>query len=227
MKMGKVNLDYISIFGDIRGALTMTKEEAKRLFNKDLKEGAKGVYFSRYGGKIVLKSWMPHRKKTKDKNQIKRHKLFLTMHKLACQEKNTLIRPLWNELAKGKAYSGHNMFMGVNMSRVTIKFEWKNLLITQGKINPPKIKKALLQKNKIKLTIEPLRGEGRGEPINKPIGIMLLDQKELKFVHINPVIYNQNPIIIKMKCKEPIIYAYVKDGNKYSPSVSIIPKNYG
>ena len=205
-------IDYLTAFGDISGRMKMTKEEAKRLFNKDLKDGAKGVFFRRRNNKLEICNWMPQKKKSK--KVIKRYKLFLTIHKLACQELKSLIHPVWNKLAKEKNWAGFTLFESVNLKRVTIEFKWEDLLITDGKLNPPKIKKASVEKNKIKLIIK---------PIDKALGIMILNQK-MKFTHIKPVIYKQNPVIIKIKSKEPIIYVYLKDGNEYSPSVSIIPK---
>ncbi len=104
-------------WGLISGKLKITPELAKELFDFDMKPDEKYVIFKiRDGENHICHYTKPKEPETEKQKNHK--KLFKMLSKIAYQNRQNLIKPIWDKFAKNKPYTGVNLFIGVNIKRI-------------------------------------------------------------------------------------------------------------
>ncbi|MDI6839306.1 MAG: hypothetical protein QMD71_00380 [bacterium] len=212
----------------IIGKLSLTREQANLMFGYNMKQGAKGIVLQRRKNRIFIRSLMP-KTRVNTKMQQMREKKMSFISKIGSRHMQDLIDPIWTkERNKNRTHhkyiSGFNMFVSLNMKGIGIPPDWKNMLITIGKLAPPEVLYSTYSNKTIKMKIE-ARQHSKSE--NKEIGIGVLDTKNFELIHIEPKQYNtETEIRIKVKqfLHHPILYVYFKQNNEYSTSTAIVPK---
>lgn len=135
-------------FGHIRGKISTTPEQALREFNFVQNPLAKGLLFRVYrylddSNKMktgtFISNYFPATDPKTPEQQAMRNR-FSTISFMALQNIQTLIRPIWDPIARQKASHGCNEFRSVQLSRTGLPPDWTQLLISKGTIFPtPKI----------------------------------------------------------------------------------------
>ncbi|MCK4353264.1 hypothetical protein KAW65_07655 [candidate division WOR-3 bacterium] len=200
---------------EIIGKLSVTPEQAKRMFDFDMKPGALGIVFQRRGKTRYIRNAMPRHPICTEEQKIKENKLSI-LGRMSHNHLNDLIRPVWNPLAeKWHYYSGHCLFIGFNMKSVGIPSVWENLKLTYGDLEPPCVECACYHNRKIKFRVKGCADR---------IGVGILNRADFKLWHFSS--QSGKPIILSFNfpLSKPIIYVYKRRGDLYSGSVSIIPK---
>lgn len=135
-------------FGFVKGKLSCTPEQAKRMFGFVMKPDAQGVILRKYHytdaeghrktGIFINNYFPPSNPQTPDQ-QANRSK-FSNIGKIAIQHTTDIIRDIWQPLAEIRTPSkahGCNLFRGVNMQRMAgMPYTPEKMLISDGDLEP-------------------------------------------------------------------------------------------
>ena len=217
---------------EIRGKLSTTPEQAKRMFGYIMKPGAKGIVIQRDKGKLIIRSLMPKRiVETLYQKNFKRKTRVLSG--IIRDYRKELIEPVWDK-NKGKYLWGGNKFIGFNMKRLGNTPNWFKLLLTFGELAKPSLycnkdcPYPMVKEGKIKF--------GAKNADSMEIGVGIFDKKELKLYLIPPKRYD-NPESIEIESSEftglpndrinksLILHIFFKKYDKYSVNKVVLLTN--
>ncbi|MCK4351906.1 hypothetical protein KAW65_00680 [candidate division WOR-3 bacterium] len=207
-------------WGEIRGKLSLTPSQAQKMLGFKMKKNAKGVILQRNkkGGRIIVRNLMPC-KPTETKKLKRIHKRIIDIQIIVKQIKD-LIKDCWNPAAPYEKYSGYHYFISINASKIKLPPDWKKMQMTIGPGKIPRIckKGTIIKDNIISIKLRKIH--------TIPIGVIILDRKTKEVFNINPRIYKQKQIKIKLEKapKSPVAFIYTKVGNIYSNSIPRVPK---
>lgn len=216
-------------WGKIKGKLSLTPEQAKRMLDFDMKPGAIGVVFvHRKDGTIIVRSLMKPKKYPKDPKSVQIEHRVTVCGKIVKEHLHDLIRPIWSKFAKKHdLYSGPATFMQVNLSRLGLPPVWKNLLITTGTLPKPLF---------IANYCPAARAVIIKKMLNKNISAKaaIFNIREKKLYHPFPCLNHQTSIPLSFipdrNLKPSIIrtdfiaFLYTEQNNQFSDSQAIFPK---
>lgn len=204
-------------FGEIRGKLSLTPEEAEEMFGYRMKPGAIGVYFQKRHGKLIIGSLMPQRNIEKSESHIYsiyRLKIISKVYK----ELKKVISPLWDAKAKAGGYryiSGFNLFVHINGKRVGLPPDWRKLILTEGELESPQIKAVRYAGPWLMVRLSKVT------PFELHLAVFEPKQDLLKYlgcVEQSPNIYLN---LVHRLTNPTMVYAFMKKGSDYSDSVCI------
>ncbi len=252
---------YLSAFGTVWGKLKMTGDMAEEAMGFRPKNGAVGVLLCRRkyidkDGKvkkgIFAVSLMPYSSSPTPMEKLNQDRTTV-LSKIVSKHMNDLIHPIWEPLVLNKnrkPWTGCHYFLGINGHRVKLtgtrpgsiegSLDWSKLLISNGKLEPPKRMYPNCydpQRNQIHIALF--------KNLPYSVGIGLFDIITGDFLHISP---NQiEPVIVPPKENSTLeltwelnqirkhfhpprrrfrkyfsrfyIYIYYKKGTDYSPSI--------
>ncbi|MCK4353291.1 hypothetical protein KAW65_07790 [candidate division WOR-3 bacterium] len=207
---------------DIIGKLSTTPEQAEELFGFKMKEGAKGVVLFKRNGRLVIRSWMPHKSYVKTPFRKYAEQKFSVLGKIV-KEYKSLINEVWAG-DDGKYLFAHSRFMGINMRELGIPPKWLKLRFTIGELPKPKLirKAIIIEGSKVNLGMSNAEG--------MEIGICIFERRCLKLHCISPCVYSE-PERIKISLSEfgnikslksLYLHIYFKRGKEYSPNAIAI-----
>lgn len=206
-----------TIFGEIRGKLSISPEEAREFFGIRLKPEAIGVRFYRRLGKLVASSIVP----IDDPNTIAQQKVrdrciaFGAIIKTAKQ----IIKNIWSQEAEHKDISPYNLFFKENAKLTGIPPQWKNLVLTKGPLKKPTICRACYNTNILHIRIQGMR--------RTPSEIATWEPKIKKFTIVSFKRGNGDFYLYSDHYfTAPLwVYAYFKKNNLYSFNTAREAKN--
>ncbi|MDI6839503.1 MAG: hypothetical protein QMD71_01390 [bacterium] len=224
-------------WGEIHGKLSLTPEQAKKMFGFNMAKDAKGIILQKRNGKTIIRNLMKYTIYAVPKKLRARQIVFRILGKLAGKHLKDLIYPVWQESAKIRNCCALHLFMSVNLIRICnykrndSRRRWKQLLLSQGILDPPKIHaRFYADSKKIMIAIKNTH--------SYQIGIAVLEMTTFNLYHwlvsADPESTVTLPIVKKIgvwnyiylqipEIKSPIVFAYFKEGNTYSVSKSLIP----
>lgn len=206
-----------TVWGTITGKLSLTKEQAKEMFDFDMHPDAIAVVLQHdKWGNLIIRNLFPRSPDTSKKliNWRKEARgFFLILHPL-----KSLIREVWNPLAlQLHAYSGTALFRKINIPRwksdKRVFYRWTKLLLTKGTLQTPSAR--VLYKRKIFLY---------NYNSSYQLGAILLELNTKKFFFQKPITLNSNYFLIPdFNLSIPfVLYLYYKKQNLYSDSSALI-----
>lgn len=196
----------------------ITPEQAKKLFNYDMPEGATGITFNMLSPeKIVLCPYFPGRHKNKDWR--KRKKLvnnYETISKLMRIKKQfpENLKQVWIIQARlNKSYQPQNTFVSTNFKLIRQGLE--HILVSVGNLKTPEILASEFKDNSVTLNFNNPNPDSQ-------IGVIIVDKETLQLEHMSPKIYGNNTIEFKTNSTQPIVFLYAQKNFDSSNSVSIV-----
>jgi hypothetical protein len=188
----------------------ITPEQAKKIFQFDLPEEAKGITFVHRNGKVFMKPYFPERYKNKGVKQTQTNEYMKLINKIGHLYLDDLIRPIWNKPAeKQKFYSGFNFFASINLKLIREGLE--NILISIGDLPPPKITFLEYKKDALRFSVD--------KP-DMELGVGILNPRIMTFTHLKPKTYDTKVNYIRSRAEEIILFLYYKHGKNYSNSIA-------
>ena len=195
-------------WGEIRGKLSLTPEQAQKMLGFKMKEGAKGVVLRKVGDRILITNFFSSaRRPGPSKNQKLWYKPFGILTRLAKEHLRDLIWPIWNPLITNQPYTGVHLFMSVNLKRIGREANWANMIISRGELKAPEINYGFFcsPHKVIKLKVKETDNE---------IGVGIFDKRTNHFYHYRAKKYSYKDGIIWVTYKgnlfSPIAYLYFK-----------------
>ncbi|MDD2889405.1 MAG: hypothetical protein PHE49_02030 [bacterium] len=219
-------------WGEIRGKLSLSPEQAEEMLGYKMKPGAKGVVFQVRNGRQVVLSLMPNKPKfmkVSKKMKAIRTKVG-TLGTMVGEHKKTLVMPIWHkEARKNKYFSGAQFFTSVNLRRLGYyPIDWMKLRISTGDIKKPEFGVEYCPgRNIVVLNFsENTAKRLKSETLEPKVAIFYTNH--LKLYHpmerYNCVGASYIKLPVKLKGhwekKIPIVLMYLKQGNRYSESSS-------
>lgn len=214
-------------WGEIRGKLSLSPEQAQTMLGFNMRPDAKGVYFTKRNDKLVVCNLIPPVCKVKTNEMTHRQNKMKILGKIVKEHYNTLIKPIWNRQAKNTDFmAGAQLFTSLNSERLGMPPDLRNLLLTTGNLAPPELDIHYCPPRKL---IEVKTSSSRNE-----LQFALFDTNTFSLhlpvpVSFDPEICNPTSAFVKLpfqtlrthwERKAPILFAYFKQENEYSDSVS-------
>lgn len=197
--------------GTIKG---MKPETAKRLFNFDLPEDAKGVTFYRRNGQTFIKAYYPELYKNKSKSSAETNKYMKIINDIGHSHLNDIIRPIWDGPARKQGfYCGFNMFASMNLRLIREGVE--KMKIAVGELEEPEVKGINYKDGALRFSVD------KGD---LELGIGVMNPRNYWFKHIKPRKYD-GEVYVRVRSEEAVVFLYCRQGNRYSDSIAIRIKN--